>query len=208
MRRERKTSKKMSLYRFSERKYLEDFLKGKLSFAIASSYDDVKLTVAQRDDERARTFKPDLKKHIFVINGSPIKALKEVEIKHTARDTDGDKLDYYLMSFTSVYDTKLFAEFRADSCIEIINEVEFKTRLDKTLKAMNWEGLLGAVKYFDPQKIGVISSNADILFLKSNQYVRQQEFRAVVFPLSKVDLKDQRKTIEIGDLSDIARFVK
>jgi len=197
----------MSLYRFSERKYLEDFLKGKLSFAIASSYTDVKLTVAQRDDERARTFNPDLKKHVFVINSSPIKALKEVKIKHTARDIDGDKLNYYLMSFTFVYDTRLFAEFRADACVEIINEVEFGARLDRTLKAIDWKGLLGAVKYFDPQRLGAISSNEDILFSKSDQYAWQQEFRAVAFPVSKEDLKDRRKNIDVGELTDIARFV-
>ena len=68
----------MSLYRFSEKRYLDNFLKGELSFAIASSYDDVKLTAAQRDDEQARTFNPDLKKHVFVING--ISVLKDIDI--------------------------------------------------------------------------------------------------------------------------------
>lgn len=199
----------MSLYRFSERKYLEDFLRGKLSFAIASSYADVKLAVAQRDDERARTFNPDLKKHVFVINGSQIKALKEVKIKHTARDADGDRLNYYLMSFTSIYDEKFFAEFKgADSCVEIFNEGEFGKRLSKTLEAMGWNGWVGAIKYFDSQKLCAISSNQDIIFSKSNQYAWQQEFRAVVFPASKEELRDGRKTIEIGDLSDIARFLK
>jgi|SRR3989338_3946521 len=199
----------MSLFRFSKRQYLEDFLKGELSFAIASSYDDVKLTIAQRDDERARVFNPDLKKHVFVINGSPTKALREVKIKHTARDADGDKLDYYLMSFTSVYDEKFFVEFKgSDSCVEIVNEIEFSKRLGKVLKAMAWNGWVGAVKYFDPQKLSAISSNLDILFSKSNQYAWQQEFRVVAFPASKEDFKDMRKSIDIGDLSDIARFVK
>jgi len=199
----------MSLYRFSKREYLEDFIKGKLSFALASTYDDVKLAIAQRDDERARTFNPNLKKHVFVINGSPIKALKEVKIKHTARDADGDKLNYYLMSFTSIYDEKFFAEFKgADSCVEIINEVEFGKRLSKALEAIGWNGWVGAIKYFDPQKLCAISSNLDIIFSKSNQYAWEQEFRAVAFPASKEELRDGRKTIEISDLSDIARFVK
>lgn len=197
----------MSLYRFSERKYLEDFLEGKLSFAKASSYDDVKLTVAQRDDERERTFKPDLKKTAFFINGMPIRALKEVEIKHMARDSDGDKLDYYCMSFTSVYDTRFFTEFCTDSCIEVIDEGEFETRLDKAVQAIGG-GWFGPVTYFDPKKLGAISNNKEILFSKSNQYSWQQEFRAVVLPSLKEALKDDRKIIDIGDLSDIARFVK
>lgn len=198
----------MSLYRFSKKEYLEDFLKGKLSFALASSYDDVNLTDAQRDDERARTLSPNLKKHVFVVNGLPIKALKEVKIKHAARDADGDKLDYYLMSFSSIYSTKLFEEFRADACVEIVDESEFEARLDRALRAMDWKGLLGAVKYFDPQKLGAISSNEDILFSKSNKYDWQQEFRIAVFPFSRDGVKDQRKVLDIGDLSDIAKFVK
>jgi hypothetical protein len=99
-------------------------------------------------------------------------------------------------------------EFQADSCVEIINEVEFRTRLGRALKAINCKGLLGAVKYFDPQKLGVISSNEDILFSKSNHFAWQQEFRIVVFPFLNKDLKDKRKIIDIGDLFDIARFVK
>ena len=200
----------MSLYRFSEKRYLDNFLKGELSFAIASSYDDVKLTVAQRDDEQARTFNPDLKKHVFVINGSAsaMKGLKEVKITHTARDADGDRLNYYLMSFTSVYDKRLFEEFCADTCVEIFNEVEFRNRLDRALKAINWNGLLGAVKYFDSKSLSAISSNEDILFLKADQYAWQKEFRAVAFPASKADLKDSRKNMKVGDLSDIARFVE
>jgi hypothetical protein len=198
----------MSLYRFGKREYLEDFLQGKLSFAIASSYDDVKLTVAQRDNERSRKFKPDLKKHLFAINGSPIDALKEVEINLTARDADRKPLDYYLMSFTSVYDTRLFSEFQADACIEVINEVEFSNRLDKSLKIKDWKGLLGAVKYFDPQKLGTISTNEDVLFSKSNQYEWQHEFRASIFPFCREELKDQRIIIDVGDISDIARFMK
>lgn len=198
----------MSLYRFSERKYLDDFLKGNLSFAIASSYSDVNLTVAQQDDEQARTLNPDLKRNIFVINGSPIRALKEVKITHTARDAEGDRLNYYLMSFTSTHDERFYKEFGSDACIEIFNDVEFRNRLDVALKAIDWKWLLREVQYFDPQKLLAITSNEDILFSKPGQYAWQQEFRVVVFPVSKVDLKDHRKNIDVGDLSDIARFVE
>jgi len=172
----------MSLYRFSKKIYLDDFIQGRLSFAIASSYDDVKLTDAQRDDEQVRAFNPDLRKHLFVIDGVPIKGLKGVEIKYTARDTDGRKLNYYLMSFTSIYDKRLYAEFKADSCVEIFNELEFKSRLNKALNSIGWKGLLGAVKYYDPQKLSAISRNEDILFSKSNKYAWQQEFRIAIFP--------------------------
>jgi hypothetical protein len=198
----------MSLYRFSEKRYLDDFIQGRLSFAMASSYEDVKLTDAQRDDEQARTFNPDIKKHAFAINGMPIKALKDVEIKHTARDSAGERLNYYLMSFTIDYDERLYEEFKADSCIEIFNEDEFKSRLNKALDTIGWKGLLGAVEYYDPQRLGAISTNEDILFSKADSYAWQKEFRIAIFPFSQEEIKEQRKIVDIGDLSDVAKFIK
>lgn len=197
----------MSLYRFSKREYLEDFVQGKLSFAPALFYDDVRLSLAQRDNEVTRTLKPDLKKSRFFINNSPINGLREVELKHTARDSEGDIFNYYLMSLSTECDEKFFNEFKADSCVEVVNEVEFENRLSEALNVMNWKGLLGAVNYFDSKALRGFTENNDILFSKPNGYGWQKEYRVVIFPLEK-EIMNGRKVVDVGDLSDIVRFVR
>lgn len=100
----------MSLFRFGERKWLEEFLKGNLSFGKATSYKDEKLTDAQRDNEQTRTLNPDLNKTHFFIEGYPIKNLKDVEVGYTARDIYNKPLQYYLMSFTQTFDSIMYKE--------------------------------------------------------------------------------------------------
>ena len=80
--------------------------------------------------------------------------------------------------------------------------------MHKALDAIGWKGLLGTVEYYDPQRLGAISPNEDILFSKADSYAWQKEFRIAIFPFTQEEIRDQRKTVDIGDLSDIVRFVK
>jgi len=197
----------MSLFRFSKRKHLEDFVnEGILCFGIATSYLEIKLTEAQRDNEQTRICIPDLKKTKFVINGSI--AFKNVELKHTARDIHNNPLQYYLMSFARIFDARLYEEFEADSCIEILDEEKFKQRLGTKLKKLDYKGYLSDVAYYDPKQLQAFLDFKDILFSKEIKYAYQEEFRIVLFPPALDNFKKERIKIKIGALEDICKFVK
>lgn len=198
----------MSLYRFGERKFLEEYLTlGKLSFGPATYYKDAD-TAAQRDDEQSRKFRPDLKHHKLAIGGELVKGLTDFQVEYTAKDTHGNKLQYYLISFTSTYDKRMFDEFKnADACLEIFNQEEFEYRLGSALDAMNWKGHLGFVEYFDPKKLAAITDSLRILFCKDHSQAYQKEFRVAILPMKYEDLMDGRKEVFIKPMSDIARFI-
>jgi len=199
----------MSLFRFSKHKHLEDFVnEGILSFGIATSYLNIKLTEAQQDNEQTRTCAPDLKKTKFVINGSAIKGLRTVEIKHTAMDIYNNPLKHYLISFTRIFDTCLYRKFESNSCIEIFDENKFKQRLDAELIRLNYKAYLGNVAYYNPRQLQVFPSFKDVLFSKESKYAYQQEFRIVLFLASLDDFKKKRVAIKLGNLTDICKFVE
>lgn len=196
----------MCIYRFCENKYVDDFINGHLSFGNASNYDDINLTDAQKDDELKRTFNPDIEMINLEINGVRINGINNIQFSRKVN------IEYYLMSFTTIYNKDFYKMFDANSCIEVIDINELNKRIENALNALNdigWGGWFGNVKYFNPKIINPYTNIKDILFSKSDSFAYQKEIRiAIYYPTPKGSIGDKRKSLNVGDLSDIVKLIE
>lgn len=128
--------------------------------------------------------------------------------------------DYHVYCMSAVYgDDELafetFDELRAymtldvdkgdlgDFCV-IVPAVELIERIDKTLRAEAKVGNIvgrGLVEYFDPDTFCGHFEEDEAIMRKKNSFSHQKEYRVYVYNGTS---GDDARTIELGDISDIA----
>jgi len=92
-----------ALYKYGEKKYLEPFLnEGRVSFAIASNYNDDALTEGQQDDEVSRSFRLDAVTTTLFTGNLDSEApqvfpnVKCMKLRLDLKGRDGNPLKYYM----------------------------------------------------------------------------------------------------------------
>lgn len=159
---------------------------GIIRISPASSFNDPSLNPAMRDNELELLIYTD-------ILDAKIDSVNEFINKHKNNLPKEGNLkirfdlnsDYYIYCLSSVYDYRLFADFKADSCL-IITEPKLFFR--KLLKAFsdtyhNWKVNGGPVQYIDPMDHNIRSLNeVDIYLFKHFRYCYQQEYRVLWVP--------------------------
>jgi hypothetical protein len=200
-----------TIFRFDELKYAKPFVEnGIVSFGPAASYDDSKLSAAQRDNELQRSSAPDVAHHQVLVaspGGQPqaLKNLRSIKISSDIRNVDGEYLHYYILCCSLCDDRRFYAEFpKVDCCVTIYDTPEFHRRLDAALKAKyaGWGGGSRGVSYFSPSAAFVANKTLDLVFAKDDSYAWQQEFRFALF--SPIDEAHRgRVELSLGSLKDI-----
>lgn len=167
---------------------------GIIRISPASLFNDPSLNPAMRDNELELSIYTDiLNIKIDTIN----------KIVNNHRDNfpkEGNLIirtesisDYYVYCFSSAYDYRLFADFKADSCLIITEPKLFFRSLLKAFadKYQNWKVNGGPVQYIDPLNHNIQRLNEiDLYLFKHFRFCYQQEYRVLwVPPIAVNDLK-------------------
>lgn len=196
-----------AFYYFGEPVYVEPMLNsGEISFGVSAQFIRPELTIAQRDDEQRRKFIA-AKVQVAVGAGDTIAPLQSVT---SAKITLGIKNPYYLKSFALTYDSEHYKRFPGGACIHYKNISELMTRFDVALKSQlpEWGALAARVQYADFSRLPPSSTQIDLMFLKdTSEYADQGEYRIVLVPPAGHAAQD-RRSIFLGDMSDIAEIVE
>ncbi|MBV9199396.1 MAG: hypothetical protein JOY83_06585 [Alphaproteobacteria bacterium] len=119
--------------------------------------------------------------------------------------------DHYLYCFSVDYRIRLFADFRANACVVITNQDEFKRRLlSAARKAMpKWYLEIGMAKYIDPYFVLQLLPNtgAEILFFKHLRFFYQNEWRLVALPPPNCHGPEGPLYLKLGDMRDISQLI-
>jgi len=192
----------MCLFRYCESKYVDDFLMGNLSFGHWSIYNDDALSEAQRDTENSRESKRDGKNSGFLLKGQPMRGLKDFTIKLKLKSD----VSFYLLCLSNTFNYKMYPEFRANTCIEINDYIEFVKRLNLGLYRAGYRALIGNVKYYPKNQIVYhIANNRELMFSKYDKYQYQQEHRIAVD--TNTQNYGERMNVSIGRLDDICKIM-
>lgn len=204
------------LVRISRRDRVLDTLNaGRLRFAPAASYNDATLDEARADDEMAKSYhRPGNRLTITNAMGEAMTALGEATF--TTRRAIAHRLDfvatpYWLCSFSSDLDPRLFTEFAdptgEDACLVVFDPMAFVRRL---LPHINRVAPMAAKelfpsKYFDPHYPPVERLSA--VRHKHFSFGYQREMRLLVDPEGNpwsASRWDEAFFVDIGSIEDIA----
>jgi hypothetical protein len=204
-----------TIFRYSKKELLDSFLlHGRIVLRPASYYKDSALSDAQQDDELARTSSLDTQLYQLAVGDSVdssaqvLDGLFNITLRHQIRAKDGRSYDYYIFCTSLVHRTDLYPDFHADACVKIGDPEEFIRRLDTTCQREfgAYHLSCAAVIYFDADKPLSVKTNLELAFRKSRQkYSRQEEYRFAICLDPKIELSQQR-SIDLGDLRDIAQY--
>lgn len=207
------------LYKYGERKYLEPLLKeGIVSLAIATKYQDAKLTVGQQDNETKRSYALDPEKHSIVV-GEPVVPLKNVfniNLSYNLKGRDGNPAKFYIWCASKEYSPEAAGDFPADCCLKIRNFKEFAKRLEAEVRRNHPtppDGVPGCdfygrdVIYHDSKELPPTTQQIGLVFLKDREkYEHQKEFR-IFFAIDPLKSTEERINFRIGSIEDIAEIV-
>lgn len=147
--------------------------------------------------------------------------------KHVIEDFAGPVLmglsrhnDYHVYCMSAIYGAEganfeSMEELRASCKLDvdkgdlgdycaIVPAGEFMGRLDTALRSLNHQGSYvgrGLVQYYDPDTFSGSFDEDKAIFWKKNSFSHQKEFRFYVYDGST---GDDARTLNVGDLSDIA----
>lgn len=204
---------------FSKKKYVRDFIQGKIYANRLSYFKDIEgMDDSGRADKHEGVigwFQPNQGK--FTINdmditgdlAGPIEMQREwlnyrnlfcVHAAHT-----GD-IDLGNLSAQNVEDLRKQLELSEDCqklgrfAVVIKNIPEFMNRIESTVEQKGYRLSRGPVKYYDPDTFHGNFSDWEAVFRKRMEYRYQQEYRFVIDTLV---IGDWPIVLEIGDIQDI-----
>jgi len=175
-----KISNKNILVKYMDPQFIKFWENSNIRFGIASSYKDVVLEQAIRDDEN---------KMVKQINGLWMK----LEKIGTDIDISGDKIHvidgrleimypypFYVCSFAIDVDPKLFALFGYDSCVIFENYLEYIESVQETIIRSKDVFKIHSrrVEYIDENR--QLKNEANLEFQKTISYKYQNEYRFVI----------------------------
>ncbi|MFM0716703.1 hypothetical protein PQQ73_10205 [Paraburkholderia strydomiana] len=206
---------KRLLVRISKIEWLmETLVHGRLRFASAALYRDPALNSARGDDELRKAYRrPGQVVAITTQAGRKIKAIGDVEFASARVAQDGRELvdiPYWLCSFSSDLDPRLFEEFASDQpendgCLVIFEPHKFVQRAlpELTRIARFAKKSLCPVDYFDPYYLD--SRDLAVVQSKDFRYAYQREMRFVLDPGIASAISDGNHVFaNIGTIEDIA----
>lgn len=190
------------LFKFGQLKYQQDlFDKGVLRIISASSYKEAFIP-AIKDDE-LEVSQLVVKGRVVITDNEGVD--REVETVGPCVITHSTPTDFYISSYAVLFESRLFDDFGADSCLIIRNVNEFEVRLKAAMEKSFPHSicLAGGVKYCDPYSP---EREVDVYFAKHFRYQYQHELRFVWIP--KVPQETLKPIfVELGCLSDICELV-
>lgn len=174
---------------------------GEISMAASVEFLKSTLTDAQKDNEQARKFSPNVKR--LFVGDSEIANLRTFNVRL------GIRAPYYLKSFAMEFDDEHFDRFPGGMCIRYKNVDELLSRFGATLEQQlpGWAARTAAVQYVDFRTLPIGATQLDLMFLKdSSQYRGQSEYRIALIPPENHDLQ-KRQAVHLGPLDDIAEIL-
>lgn len=196
------------LVRLSERRWLLDLLGGRMRFVPAARYRDIPVDTARSDEEMSKAYRrPGQSIQITGSQGNTIKAIGDVVFasrRCVERNGVLDDVPYWLCSFSSDLDPRLFHEFRSDACIVIFDPMEFVRRALPHLnrEAPNAVKSLFPNDYFDQYFLSNHKLRA--MVSKEMAFAYQREMRFALDPEGGPALANGDLFVDIGSLEDIA----
>lgn len=203
------------LVRISKVEWLmETLIDGRLRFASAELYRDPTLNFARGDDELRKAYRrPGDMVTITAQDGREIKAVGDVEFASARSVQSGEHfrdVPYWLCSFSSDLDPRLFEEFSSDqpeqdACLVIFDPYEFVKRVLPQLSriARFANKLLFPTTYFDPYYLD--SDELTVIKSKNFRYAYQREMRFVLDPGNSASItRENHVFVTIGTIADIA----
>lgn len=198
-------SEKPFLMKFGDPQWLQPSLEhGRFRVASASYYDSVAHNHARRDSERHRYFRLNPRNKQFA------------KFQHSwSPDTGqlGDSwgrisspTDYFLLSMSGSYSSRLFGDFASESCLVIHEPKKFIDRAVHAIarKMQGWRVKVAVVTYYDPVRVD--PNTIDVFTFKPFRHTYQNEIRIVCVPPTQVDCLSPIE-IELGSLADCATIV-
>jgi hypothetical protein len=182
---------------------------GEILLRAGSYYSSKALDAARRDDELVlRTYICPHDYDLGVID--PFFA--EHRPQRSFGIVDNQKpADFYLYCVTASFEVRMFADFKANACLIIKDQIEFERKLmEGVRKALpGWFLEFGQAKYLDPYNMPQRLPNvgAQIFFCKHCRYMYQAEYRLVALPPNGINGPFAQKLITIGSLESISELV-
>lgn len=192
-------TKPKKLYRYSERKWLEQSLEfGEFRLRPASDYKQQETDAARNDDELVR-FNRSPAASVSINNLNTGQAIKPIcDVVYTTEVGT----NYLTLCFSERWDEQLFEDFPdTDACLIIHKVEDFCERLHRAAEIAlpHWSGIDAAVIYGGISGLGAI-------FSKPLQFIPQHEWRFAWQPRERVvDISPFQLTI--GSIADIAEIV-
>jgi hypothetical protein len=191
------------VFRFGKQEWLNRSLNyGEFRMCAASKYKSPELNDAIRDDELSLTAYP---KYPGDLNQT-----KNILAMPSLMSDGGVKLsaisDYYILSFSTEYSLRMFADFEADSCLIIYDAKEFGRRIIGKIKEVLPGWMVGSlpVTYVDPDDLG--DKTLLVPQVKLMKYAYQMEERIIAHS-PKPHMICEPRLITIGALRDIAEVI-
>ncbi|NVK18013.1 MAG: hypothetical protein HWE30_04895 [Methylocystaceae bacterium] len=189
------------LYRYGKREYMQQMVEeGRIRFSPAEAYEGDDNNDARRDDERRKhSFTPGEYLTITSEDGRPIPILCDMQRTVTGAE-------YSLVCFSSVWDERLFDEFKADTCVIIHAPEEFLKRIGDAGMSVypGWYYHHNPVQYFDPYEQRK-NEYFDASMSKDFSYAYQNEYRTLWSRLHAGPV-DGYQFVDIGPAHDIMRM--
>lgn len=189
------------LFRYDKRLYIQAMVdQGQIRIRPASGFLQMEQDHARQDDECSKeSFLAGSYSRITTKQGRDIPIIGDVRRTTSAPN-------YYVFCMTCDWDSALFADFDADSCI-VVKDVEcFARRLENAASAHlpEWYFHHNPVHYFDPyERTKNEYSNATMC--KDFRFAHQREYRFLWFS-QRGDEPDGFKFLELGSLQDLAEL--
>ena len=190
-----------NIFRYGKREYMRQMVEqGMVRFSPAESYEGEENNEARRDDERQKhSYIPSRYTTVTHQSGQRLKVMGDV------RRTIGGP-NYHLVCFSCVWDSDLFEDFQADTCVEVTDPAEFAERLEEAGRSvfLDWYFHHCPVQYFDPYE-RIKNEAYDSAMSKDFQFAYQNEYRIIWSQMTAAPV-DGFQFVDIGPAQDIMKM--
>jgi len=166
------------LFRYGQKAHLQQMLNdGVVRLGSAISYAQMEYDAARQDDEATKTsYLPGEYARVATTDGREIPIIGDI----TRRTSTSN---YYLLCFTSEWDSRMFTAYEADSCLLIKDGDRLHKRLSGACEMAFVECIssLVPIHYFDPYDMMAREPSNPIL-IKDFRFAYQQEWRFMCLP--------------------------